>query len=209
MEQIYIQRKGDRKELFKYRDMFMVYSNKQLIESYNNSVDTGIVGAHQQALYLIALKKVFNIRFGKSPIKIEDNIIISLSGKIVQEGESYVELLNVKLHLIDDYIQYQYIDSIVDLNSDFVDVKSYLKGNKKALLLRLSHSKINTQLILTDVTPYVLLYFDEFLAFKGASYSIKNGENSFVIQTQYKTILLVQNPLNFELNTVIKLSYVD
>ena len=207
MEHVHIQREGDPEKLFKYRDMFKAYSNKELIDSYNRSVDTGIVGSHQQALHLISIRWVFNNRFGKSPIKIKDNIIISLSCKIAQEGESYTELLNVKLHLTDDYIQYVYIDSIVDLDSDFIDVKSLTKGDKKALLFRFSHSKINTQLILTDVTPYVLIYFDEFLEFKGASYSIKSGEGNFVIQTQYKTILLVKLPLDFELNTIIKLDY--
>ena len=204
MEQIYNQRKGDSEELFKYKDMFKVYSNKELIDTYNNSVDTDIVGVHQQALYLIALKEVFYNRFGKSPVKIKDGIIISFSSRIVLKGKSYIELLIVKLHLTNNRVNYQYLDSIAELNLDFIDIKCFTEGKKKALLFKLSHSKMNTQLILTGVTPYVLLYFDEFKVFKGASYSIKNA-GSFVIQTQYKTILFVRLPVDFEINSIINL----
>ena len=207
MKHVHIQRKGDREKLIKYNDIYDSYSNKELIDSYNSSVDTGIVGSHEQALNLIAKRWIFNKRFGKSPIKIKDNILISLSGKIVEEGNSYTELLNVKLHFKNDYILYVYIDSIVDLDLDFIDVKSHTKGDKKALLFRLSHSKVNTQLNLADVTPYVLIYFDELLEFKGASYSIKSGEGNFTIQTQYKTILLLKLPIDFELNTIKRIDY--
>jgi hypothetical protein len=102
-------------------------------------------------------------------------------------------------------MHYIYIDSIVDSDSDFVDVKSLTKGDTKALLFRCIHSKINTQLILTDVTSYVLIYFDKSLKFKGASYSVKSVEASFAIQTQYKTILFIKLPLNFDLNAIINL----
>ena len=206
MEHVHIQRGGDREKLIKYNDMFDSYSNKELIDSYNSSVNTGIVGVHEQALFLIAKRWVFNNRFGKSPIKLKDNILISLSGKIAQEGDSYTELLNVKLHLKNDFIQHVNIDSIVDLDSEFIDVKSLLKGDKKALLFRLSHSKTTAQLNLTDVTPYLLLFFDEKLKFIGASCSVKSGEGSFTIQTQYKTILFVRMPNNIKLNKIISLN---
>jgi hypothetical protein len=205
MEHIHFQRKGDQERFLKYRNMFKTFSNKELIDSYNHSVDSDIIGSHQHALYLISIGKTFNSRFGKSPINIDDNNLISLSGKIVQEGGSYKEHLSVKLHLTGDRMHYIYIDSIVDSDSDFVDVKSLTKGDKKALLIRSSHPKINTQLILTDVTSYVLIYFDKSLKFKGASYSVKNVDGSFAIQTQYKTILLVKLPLYFELKTIIKI----
>ncbi len=55
---------------------------EDLIEKYNKAVDSGIVGVHAQALHLLALRKVFIERLGKSPIVIEDEFIISLSGKI-------------------------------------------------------------------------------------------------------------------------------
>ena len=207
MEHVHIQRKGDQEKLFKYRDMFKAFSNDELIDSYNRSVDTGIIGSHEQALHLISLRWVFNERFGKSPIKIKDNILISLSGKILQEEDSYTEMQYVRLRLTDGHFKYVYIDLNIELNSGFIDVKSLIKADGKALLLRFSIDKMNTQLVLTDVSPYVLLYFDEFLQFTGASYSNNSGGDSFVIQTQYKTILLIKLPLYFDLNEIIQLEY--
>ena len=99
------------------------------------------------------------------------------------------------------------VNSILDLESDLIEVKPFIKSNKKALLFRFSHSKINTQLILTDVTPYVLIFFDEELEFVGATFSIKSGEGNFVIQTQYKTILMVKLPMDFELNEIDFMRY--
>ena len=98
-------------------------------------------------------------------------------------------------------------NSIIDSDSDLIDVKPLTKGDNKILLFRFSHSKINTQLILTDVTPYVLIFFDEKLEFVGATFSKKSREGNFVIQTQYKTILIVKLPIDFELNNIDNLSY--
>ena len=92
MKQVYIQRKGDRELLIEYYKKFKTLSNKELIKSYNNSVDLGIVGVHAQGLHLIAKRKVFMERFGKSPIKLEANIIISLSNKIKLKSKNYIEL---------------------------------------------------------------------------------------------------------------------
>ena len=44
---------------------------------------------HAQAQMLVALNNAFGVTFGKSPIKIEDNIIISLTGKIELIGEEW------------------------------------------------------------------------------------------------------------------------
>ena len=205
MEHIHIQRKGDPEKLYKYRDLYKAFNNEELIERYNGCVDTGIVGVHEQALHLISLKWVFHDRFGKSPIKIKDNVLISLSGKIVLEGENYTEIPYVSLHLTNDHINHVYTDSIIESDSGFIDVKSYLKEDSKALLFRFSQDEMNTQLVLTNVTPYVILFFDNELYFKGASYSINVGSGSYTIQTQYKNILFVRMPHDLQLNEIISL----
>ena len=92
MKHIYIPRTGDRELLIEFYKKFRTLSNQELIDSYNSSVDLGIVGAHAQGLHLIAERKVFMERFGKSPIKIEDNIIISLSKKIKLKSKNFKEL---------------------------------------------------------------------------------------------------------------------
>ena len=81
MKYVFISRKGDQ-EVFKkfYRDLKDL-PNETLLDQYNRQVDIGIVGVHAQALKLLALRKVFLDRYGKSPVLIEDDFIISLSGK--------------------------------------------------------------------------------------------------------------------------------
>jgi hypothetical protein len=96
------------------------------------------------------------------------------------------------------------INSIIKIDSSFVDMGNHLHEDDLGLLIHLEHYQTITILNLTDVTSYVLLFFDGDLIFKGASYSLKSG-GSFTLQTQYKNILLVKLPLDFELNTIIKL----
>ena len=82
MKHVFISRKGDQAQFVENFESLQKLTNKELIETYNNAVATGIVGVHAQALHLLALRKVFIERIGKSPIVIEDDIVISLSGKI-------------------------------------------------------------------------------------------------------------------------------
>ena len=82
MKHVFISREGDKAQFVKNFENLQKLSNKELIEKYNNAVDTEIVGVHAQALHLLSLRKVFIDRFGKSPIVIEDDIVISLSGEI-------------------------------------------------------------------------------------------------------------------------------
>ena len=99
------------------------------------------------------------------------------------------------------------IHAIITLDTAFVDLTTYLNDNQVGVLLQLQHRQPISTLHLTDVTPYVLLYFDEELHFKGAAYSIKSGTGPFTIHTPYKTILFVRLPHDLKLNTITKLSY--
>ena len=85
MKHVFISRVGDKEQFVKIFENLKKLSNQDLIHKYNNAVDTGIVGVHAQALHLLALRKVFIERIGKSPIVIEDDIIISLTDKIDAE----------------------------------------------------------------------------------------------------------------------------
>lgn len=89
MEYLFIQRPGDREKIMELSVNFKEKTKQDLIESYNNSFTTGIVGVHAQAQMLIVLRSAFKIAFGKSPIKIEDNSIISLTGKIELIGDDW------------------------------------------------------------------------------------------------------------------------
>jgi hypothetical protein len=207
MVHVYAEKKGDSEKLLKYRDLFTSYNNKELLENYHWLIAIRTEVSHQQTLQLISIHKEFNSRFGKSPIKIKRDRSINGTGEIVEKGESYTPLLQVKLYLTDHQIQYLPIDTRLDLQSDFIEVRSFIQPDQNAYLFTCTHSKINTQVVLTGVTPYAILYFDEFLEFKGASLSTASVEGNFVIQTQYKTMLLLKLPLEVDLHKVIKLDY--
>ena len=199
MQHVYIQREGDLEKVKEKLEYFKVKTNEELIDSYNDSVNCGIVGVHAQGLHLIAMRIEFLSRFKKSPVTLEDEIIIDLSGKIRFDGKSYKNQIKISLLSEDDIINEVYVDST------FIEVRLFSKGKEEAMLFRLSHTSINTFLNLTDVSPYAILFFDEKLKFKGASQSIKSCEGSFSIQTQYKTILFVRHPNRLKLNDLTKL----
>jgi hypothetical protein len=50
------------------------------------------VGAHEQALRLIALNQSFHDAFQKSPIKIAENVLISLTGAIELKDDDWEHL---------------------------------------------------------------------------------------------------------------------
>jgi len=74
------------------QEMLVNYSkmnNTTLIDAYNSAWKVGIVGSHAQAVSYYALHIAFTKRFGKSPILIEDKIILSLTEPITAVGESW------------------------------------------------------------------------------------------------------------------------
>ena len=100
-----------------------------------------------------------------------------------------------------------FINSIIKLDSAFVEMANHLNKSELGALIQFEHNQPISILNLTNVTPYVLLFFDEELYFKGASYSIKSGTGNFNIQTPYKNILFVRIPHTLNLNKINNLSY--
>jgi len=79
---IFIQRKGDVKVINEYREVLKHLSLDELITNYNGTEKLGFLGSHQQARHIIAIHQEFLRRISQSPVKIEDNILISFKGKI-------------------------------------------------------------------------------------------------------------------------------
>lgn len=96
MEFVFIQQKTDLPIILNLFNEFKLFSKQELVFRYNNNVRIGIVGSRAQAQMLIALYKAFNLSFGSSPIKIEDNVIISLTGKIQLIGGNWIYENNLK-----------------------------------------------------------------------------------------------------------------
>ena len=89
MEYLFIQRAGDREKIMELLIEFKQCSKEELVSRYNRSVELGIVGVHAQAQMLVALHQAFRIVYGKSPINIVENAIISFTGKIELIGEDW------------------------------------------------------------------------------------------------------------------------
>ena len=100
-------------------------------------------------------------------------------------------------------------DSLIETNLAFLDMTSIINFKQKVLLLKIRHSKTNTIMNLTHVVPYVLLFFNEKFEFCGASYSLNKGGASYLLQTEYKTVLFVKHPNKLILSTVNNLSHED
>jgi hypothetical protein len=97
------------------------------------------------------------------------------------------------------------INDIITLDESFIDMGNYLKKYTVGALIHFNSQQI-IQLNLTKVSPYILLFFDDSLLFKGATHSIVSGAGSFSIQTEYKHILFVKIPNDLKLNTIIGLN---
>lgn len=98
------------------------------------------------------------------------------------------------------------INSIIKLDSPFVDVVNHLSKDDLGAWIEFKHHQTNTILNLTDISPYVLLFFDDELCYKGASYSIKSETGVSTLQTAYKHILFLRMPHQLDLKNIIKLN---
>jgi hypothetical protein len=98
------------------------------------------------------------------------------------------------------------LDVVVKKTSNALINVHEVLNNNEALFLEIEHQQINTHLELSNVSPYVLLYFNDEFSFVGAAYSLNELGNSFGIITQAKKILFIKYPIEYQLNTIVNLS---
>ena len=92
MKYVLIQKPGFKERCLENLETFKAQTSEELIDRYNSSVKTGIVGVYAQAIMLVALRHEIKRRFGASPILLEDNVIMSLTGKVeIRDGELVYE----------------------------------------------------------------------------------------------------------------------
>ena len=117
--------------------------------------------------------------------------------------------IDIELTLNDETTVTLIADSLIETELAFLDMTSIINFKQKVLLLKIRHSKSNTIINLTHIVPYVLLFFNEKLEFCGASYSLNKEGASYMLQTEYKTILFVKHPNKLILSTINNLSHED
>ena len=81
MEYIYVGRNENQKIILDYKKIFESKTLDELVEDYNKQTRLGIVGVHQQALYLIAMRAEFKERLKESPIYLLE-YVLGLTGPI-------------------------------------------------------------------------------------------------------------------------------
>lgn len=104
-----------------------------------------------------------------------------------------------------DQTPIQFEATVKTTSDTFVKVHE-LQDGTSPFFLQINHQQIITFLKLSEVSPFVLLYFNEELDFIGATYSINNGNGSFGIKTQVKRILFMSHPIDFKLEDVLRLN---
>ena len=82
MDYIFIPRPGDIERIHEQFATLKNKSKQELVKLYNKQVQIGLVGVHAQAIFVVALHWAFKALFLNSPIFIQDNIHIKLSGII-------------------------------------------------------------------------------------------------------------------------------
>ena len=122
----------------------------------------------------------------------------------IENENNYKPLLSLTLGLYDKF-QKVYVNSMVTLDASFINMDNYIKNNEAGIYIQIENKTRTTNLNLSNISPFVLLFFDEELFFKGTSYSINSGTGNYTIQTQYKNILVLRMPLEFDLNEVIRI----
>ena len=65
MKYVLIQKPGFKERFFEHLETFKVQTSEELIDRYNSSVKTGIMGVYAQAIMLVALRHEIKRRFYK------------------------------------------------------------------------------------------------------------------------------------------------
>ena len=97
------------------------------------------------------------------------------------------------------------INDCITLDTPFVDMAQYLHNDSVGLFVHIT-SKHIVQLHLTKVSPYILLFFDDALQYKGATHSISSGTGTFTMQTAYKHLLFLKLPHDVASQTILSLN---
>ncbi len=92
MEYILIVREGFKNEIDKNMLELEKLNIQGLILAYNRQVEIGIIGSYTQAVFIAALRLAFLKITGKSPITLEEGIVIKLNGHIKIENDKLVYL---------------------------------------------------------------------------------------------------------------------
>lgn len=64
-------------------------TGEQLIAAYNAQCELGFTGVYAQAIHVLALHQHLKAKYGKGPLQIEDNAVLTMSGPVHWDGKSW------------------------------------------------------------------------------------------------------------------------
>ena len=64
-------------------------TDEAVLADYNAQCRLGFTGVHAQAIHVLALHQQLKRRFGKGPLTIEDNSLLSFGGCVGWDGDSW------------------------------------------------------------------------------------------------------------------------
>ena len=64
-------------------------TGEQLIAAYNAQCELGFTGVYAQAIQVLALHQQLKAKFGKGPLLIEDNALLTMVGPVHWDGKSW------------------------------------------------------------------------------------------------------------------------
>ena len=97
--------------------------------------------------------------------------------------------------------------SITTMN---IDTPAYFNNNSEWVLFTIEHEALQTQLNLSKLPDYVLVFLEENGAHwkvGGATYCINKHEGAFGILTPYKKILFIPFDAKIDINSLTKLTF--
>lgn len=83
------QRESNLQQLLDFGLSLRQRTTESLVKSYNQNFQNGSFGVHAQSVFILALHREFLDRFGKSPMTLEQDCVITLSQFIIIDGSSY------------------------------------------------------------------------------------------------------------------------
>jgi hypothetical protein len=89
--------------------------------------------------------------------------------------------------------------NIIEVEQTTVVVQQLLQDHPKTIFIKLKHQQLNTLLVLNNVAPYELWYFNEKEEFTGKSACLHNGNAPFQIITQARCVALVPVGIQYTL----------
>ena len=89
---VLIQRPGLPQEIRAVFKRLEKFDDNQVVQAYNEQCQLGFAGVYAQAVYVLGLHQQLHVRFGSSPLTIEDNCILTMKSCVKRERGGWIQI---------------------------------------------------------------------------------------------------------------------